>query len=239
MTRLWYRLVALFFRLLYNELAWLYDAVSWLVSMGLWRRWQRSALAFLPSPGARVLELGCGPGHLLVEMAARGYRIAGLDLSPGMARLAGRRLRRAGRPASGVLLCRGRAGALPFAPGSFDAVVATFPTAYIVDPACLGSLARVLRAGGRLVIVEEAEFREMGFASRVLGWLYSVTGQRGPGGPGLPAHLEAAGFRAWRETALVEGTLVLVLQVQAAVRLVLAERPVGEIEPLFASGSSN
>ncbi len=214
MKILWRRLIAFGFRLLYNELAWLYDPVSWLASMGLWRRWQRTALEFLPAPGARVLELGIGPGHLLAELAARGYRAAGLDLSRAMVRRAGRRVRCLGLP--GAVVCRGRAGALPFAAGSFDAALATFPTAYIADPASLHGLAWVLRPGGRLIVVEEAVLSRRGLVSRLLEWLYRITGQRGPGAPGLAARLEAAGFRAWCETLPVEGT---------AVRLVLAETP--------------
>jgi len=222
MRILWRRLIAFGFRLLYNELACLYDPVSWLASLGLWRRWQRTALEFLPAPGARVLELGIGPGHLLAELAARGYHVAGLDLSRAMVRRAGRRVRRLGlftpgTPGTpGAAVCRGRAGALPFASGSFDAALATFPTAYIADPACLDGLARVLRPGGRVVVVEEAVLDRRGLPSRLLEWLYRVTGQRGPGGPGLAAHLEAAGFRAWRENVPVEGTVL---------RLVLAETP--------------
>lgn len=217
MRRLWLRTVALGFRLLYNQLSWLYDPVSWLASGGLWRRWQETALPFLPPPGARVLELGFGPGHLLVDMAVRGYQVAGLDLSPAMVRRARRRLGRVRPPATGWLLCRGRAAALPFAPGSFDVVVATFPTAYVADLAFLAGLTRVLRTGGRLVVVQEAVFGPgTGIAGRALEWLYGVTGQRGPGAPGLPERLEAAGFRAWRETVPVEAT---------AVRLILATLP--------------
>jgi len=212
MRVLWRRLIAFGFRLLYNELAWLYDLVSWLASMGLWRRWQRTALGFMPAPEARVLELGIGPGHILAELAARGYRAAGLDLSRAMVRRAGRGVRRLGLP--GVVVCQGRAGALPFAAGSFDAALATFATAYVADPACLDGLARVLRRGGRLIVVEEAVLSRRGSVSRLLEWLYRITGQRGPGAPGLAARLEAAGFRAWRETVPVEGT---------AVRQVLAE----------------
>lgn len=216
MTRLWLRLVAFGFRLLYNELAWLYDAVSWLASFGLWRRWQQTALGFLPPPGARVLELGVGPGHLLKEMVSRGYRVAALDLSPTMVRRAGRRLRELRPPGPPALVCRGRADALPFAAASFDVAVAAFPTAYIAEPACLSSVARVLRPGGRLVVVEGAILGERGIAGRVLEWLYRVTGQHDPDEPSLAARFEAAGFHARREIVAVEGTVV---------RLIVAEAP--------------
>lgn len=225
---LWRRIIAFGFRLLYNELAWTYDLVSWLVSRGLWRRWQRTALDYLPA-GGRVLEVGFGPGHLLVELAEGGRRahggrhlvggrqivggrhivggrrhIVGLDLSPAMLRQARGRLGRHGLDAG---LVRGRARALPFAGAAFEAVILTFPTPFVYDPAWLRELARVLREGGRLVVVEQAEFAGQGPANRFLEWLYGVTGQRGPA-PDLPARLEAAGLAARRETVAVDGTVV-------------------------------
>ena len=68
-----------FFRQLYNELACTYDLVAWVVSLGQWKAWGRTAIPHLP--GKRVLELGHGPGHLLVAMAERGLTPVGLDLS--------------------------------------------------------------------------------------------------------------------------------------------------------------
>ncbi|MGD8625733.1 MAG: methyltransferase domain-containing protein [Anaerolineae bacterium] len=211
MSALWRRLVAFGFRLLYNELAWLYDPVSWITSLGRWRRWQRAALAYLPA-GGRVLEVAAGPGHLLADLATAGYQVAGLDLSPAMLRQARRRL--AGRRLTAVL-CRGRAGALPFADGTFDAVVLTFPTPFVYQPASVANLARVLREpgveegrpGGRLIVVEQAYFRRRDPAARVLEWAYRITGQRGRP-PDLPALLAAAGLDARRASVEVEGTTV-------------------------------
>lgn len=204
MRAVWRRIVTLGFRLLYNELAWTYDLVSWLVSRGLWRRWQRTALAYLPAEG-RFLEVGFGPGHLLVALARDGVRRAyGLDLSPAMLRLARRRLGRHGLEAR---LVRGRAQHLPFASGLFEAVILTFPTPFVYEPAWIRELARVLCDGGRLLVVEQAEFEGRGVVNRFLEWLYGVTGQRGPA-PDLPARLEEAGLAARRETATVDGTTV-------------------------------
>jgi ubiquinone/menaquinone biosynthesis C-methylase UbiE len=171
--RLWWRLVNFGFRLLYNEMAWTYDAVSWVVSLGQWRRWQLAALPHLH--GRDVLEIAHGPGHLLLEMKRQSYRVTGLDLSPWMGRRAGHRLRRAGLPAT---LVRGEAQSLPFAPASFDAVLSTFPTEFVIWPETLAAVHRVLRPGGRFVIVPEARLTGQGPIYTFLEWLYTITGQR-------------------------------------------------------------
>jgi ubiquinone/menaquinone biosynthesis C-methylase UbiE len=171
----WRRIVAFAFRLLYQELAWSYDLVSWTASRGLWRAWQQVALVHLPL-GGRVLEVGCGPGHVLVELSVRGYHPAGLDASTFMLDLARRRLHRRGL--NGIL-CHGYAQTLPFAPAAFDAVLATFPTAFVYHPAWIQHVVRVLKPGGRLIVIEVATFTSLDPLSRFLEWLYRVTGQRG------------------------------------------------------------
>ena len=199
----WRRIVALGFRLLYNELAWLYDPVSWLASMGRWRAWQRTTLAWLPS-GGRVLEVGSGPGHLLADLTRAGYQPTGLDLSRAMLRRARRGQTRLGFDAS---LCRGDASALPFGPGTFDAIAVTFPTPYVYEGAWIRQAKRVLKNGGRLIVVEMASFRKRDIASQGLEWLYGITGQRGPA-LDLADLLNGAGFSARRETVEVRGSRV-------------------------------
>jgi ubiquinone/menaquinone biosynthesis C-methylase UbiE len=207
LLRAWHRFLAYSFRLLYNELAWIYDPVSWLVSLGRWRRWQQTVLARLP-PAGRVLEVGFGPGHLLRDLASAGHQTVGLELSQAMLRLAGRRLRREGLD---VALCRGAAGALPFAGSAFDAVVLTFPTPFVYDPAWLGQLPGVLKSGGSLIVVEMASLHGDHPLERGLEALYRVTGQRGPA-PELPELLEEIGLTASREHISVDdSTVVLVL----------------------------
>lgn len=144
---LWRRFYRWAAQRLYYEFAWTYDAVSWLVSAGQWSGWRKAALAHVV--GERVLEVGFGTGDLLFEMAARGWNVCGLDLSPAMHRIAARKLRRRGLVAPRV---RGVTQALPFTDGSFDMLIATFPAEYIVAPETLREAVRVLAPGGRFVI---------------------------------------------------------------------------------------
>jgi ubiquinone/menaquinone biosynthesis C-methylase UbiE len=109
-------------------------------------------------PGERVLDIGCGPGTALVELAASvrpdGFA-TGVDLSPAMATAAADRLRRAGLAAWAEVLVAD-AAALPWRDGAFDALFASFVLELIDTPEMAGVLAewrRVLRPGGRLVVV--------------------------------------------------------------------------------------
>lgn len=158
---LWGRMYQWACQRLYYEFALGYDAISWLVSLGRWSHWRREALHYLPPVGLgrnrRVLELGFGTGHLLLEMARqRRSRIqaVGLELSPAMHRVAAARLRRHDLNAQRV---RAPAQAMPFADNSFDAIVSTFPASYIFHPETLSECQRVLRRNGsdhpHLVIV--------------------------------------------------------------------------------------
>ncbi len=174
-SALWNHLVCLFFHLLYGPLARTYDLVAWLASMGQWNAWVATALGELEGP--RVLELGHGPGHLQARMAQRGWKAVGVDPSPQMGRLARRRLRQGGLPAR---LVRARAQALPFRDAAFNEVVATFPTEYILDRRTHDEVIRVLRPGGRIVVVAAARFTGRDPLSRFLEWLYRITGQREP-----------------------------------------------------------
>jgi ubiquinone/menaquinone biosynthesis C-methylase UbiE len=125
--------------------------------------------------GEQILELGHGPGHLLIALAKRGFQSAGLDPSPQMTRIAHRRLR---RTALAEPLIRGHAQTLPFAANSFHSVVATFPTHFIMEAETLGEVARILRPGGRMVVVLGARLSGRDPLSRFIEWLYFITGQR-------------------------------------------------------------
>jgi ubiquinone/menaquinone biosynthesis C-methylase UbiE len=183
LMKLWFALVRFGFRLLYYEFAWTYDVVSWVVSLGDWRRWQLAALPFVA--GRDVLEIGHGPGHMLLALQNACYEVVGLDLSPYMGRQARKRTQRT------VPLVRGMVQELPFGTAVFDTVLATFPTDYIVDPETLLAVYRVLRENGRFVIVPEGHLTGGGIVNRLIEWLFTITGQRHPEGAldsSLPLH---------------------------------------------------
>lgn len=171
--KLWASLLRFGFRLLYYELSWTYDWVSWLVSLGEWSRWQQAALPFVQ--GSVVLEVGHGPGHLLAALQAAGKKVFGVDLSPNMGRQARRRLLKKKLPAN---LVRAKVEALPFATAVFHTVLSTFPTDYIVDPATLTAVHRVLKPNGRLVVVPEGHLTGHGILHKLIEWLFRITGQR-------------------------------------------------------------
>lgn len=165
-----------FFYHFYHALAWTYDLVAAVVSIGRWKTWGQAALPYLR--GKRVLELGFGPGHLLVEMNRGGFQTVGLDESPQMIRQAKRNLAWNNLPAT---LSRGYAQFLPFAPDSFDSVVSTFPSEYIADPRTLAEAQRVLKENGRFIIVPAAWAGGASLLERGSRWLFRVTGQSGDG----------------------------------------------------------
>ena len=219
------------FSLLYNQLAWTYDLVSWTVSAGQWRNWQRSALPFLP--GRPVLEVAHGTGNLLLDLVSLGLEPIGLDLSPAMSRIAGRKLkRRLGSQTLPVPLVRGSAEALPFAGNSLSSVVSTFPTEFIVQSNVIAEFYRVLRPGGAFVCIPAAQITGPAVVDRWAAWLFRVTGQSALGwfAP-LLDRLSSAGFRARLEQVRQPRSRVMVI-VAEKVAALDSQRPPGYNSPV-------
>ena len=110
------------------------------------------------APSERVLDVATGTGMVAQELVRRyGCTVVGLDQSPGM--LAGARTRLARDPAlaARVSLVDGEAERLPFADAEFDHLTFTYLLRYVDDPAAtLVELARVVRPGGRIAMLEFA-----------------------------------------------------------------------------------
>ena len=199
-TRAYARLVRWAFARFYREFAWTYDTVAAAVSGGRWFAWGRAALPYLRG---EVLELGCGTGQLQRALASQPgvARAIGVDASPQMLAITRNKLTRDDLP---MRLVRAFAQALPFPAASFDTVVATFPSEYIVERATLAEVRRVLRPGGRLAIVLAASFAEDGAYQRAVDLLYRLTLQRSPRAAPAAEPSAAAGRLAGQGFAVAE-----------------------------------
>ncbi len=133
--------------LLYTRFARVYDVV--VKAFPVWRRWLGHALPAIRGP--RVLEVSFGTGWLLTQYAGR-YRTDGIDLNPALIAVARRNLARAGVRAD---LRQGTVEALPYPDATFDTVVNTMVfTGYPDAAAAAAELVRVLKPGGRLVLID-------------------------------------------------------------------------------------
>lgn len=114
------------------------------------RAMRQASLADLPETGGDVLLIGVGTG-LDFPLLPPHHRYVGIDLTAAMLRRARR------RPGGhGVDIVHGNALCLPFATASFDAAVLHLILAVVPDPdTCLAEAARVVRPGGRLLILDK------------------------------------------------------------------------------------
>ena len=133
-----------------------YDRMGGVMSFGQDPRWRRALVeAIDPQPGERVLDVATGTGMVALALASRGCEVVGVDQSEQM--LAGARAKLEARPqlAGRVRFVRGEAERLPFADGEFDALTFTYLLRYVDDRAAtMSELARVVRPGGRIGMVE-------------------------------------------------------------------------------------
>jgi len=126
-----------------------YDLVNRVMTFGLDRRWRRAVVAALDLPGgSTVADLACGTGDLCADLARAGLAPIGFDLSAGMLAAAH----------TTVPLVRADVISLPLSDAAVAGVTCGFALRNLVDlSAFLIELARVVRPGGRIGLLEVAE----------------------------------------------------------------------------------
>lgn len=141
-----------FFDLLYrayHALPQIYIGVTELFSLGQWEKWQDRV--FEDISGKKILEVGVGPGKLLLRMARKGYTVTGIELRKGMAYEARRRVKEAGFD---IDILHQSIYHLPFKDDTFDCIVLTFVLAEIDHlEKAIAEMRRVLKNGGKIIII--------------------------------------------------------------------------------------
>jgi demethylmenaquinone methyltransferase/2-methoxy-6-polyprenyl-1,4-benzoquinol methylase len=134
---------------MFDRVAGRYDLVNRVMTLGMDVGWRRRAVGALRLPGGtRVADLACGTGDLCTELARVGYLAIGFDFSAGMLEHA----------TTTSPLVRADVLALPLADGGVDGATCGFALRNVTDlPAFLAEIARVVRPGGRVALLETSE----------------------------------------------------------------------------------
>jgi ubiquinone/menaquinone biosynthesis C-methylase UbiE len=223
------------------------------------RRIRTRFLTFVPvRPGDRVLEVGCGTGVVLRDLASRvGARgaVTGLDRSRALLAVA-RRLCRGARGGR-IRLRRGDAARLPFADARFDAALAITAILHVADPlAVVRELVRVTRPGGRVALQDQdfgvvaVTHPERTLTDRIMDGVAAHVYEEPYSGRRLPALLRAAGCERVRlRTDVFQDTTLepwsrtfLERRAENAVRFGLVDAPAARrwlagFGPLVAGGA--
>lgn len=147
---------------MFDKIADRYDLLNRILSLGIDQGWRNQAVAALAlGSSASVLDIATGTADLAI-LEARTHsdcRVQGVDPSARMLEIGRQKVERGGL-SSRVTLVQGSAEALPFESAVFDGVSIAFGIRNVPDrPQALREMARVTRAGGRIVILELSEPR--------------------------------------------------------------------------------
>jgi demethylmenaquinone methyltransferase/2-methoxy-6-polyprenyl-1,4-benzoquinol methylase len=148
-------------RTMFDGIARRYDLVNRIMTFGLDVRWRRRAARELKLPRASlVLDLACGTGDFCRELGRNGMRAVGFDFSYGML----------ARARTNAPLTQADILSLPISDARADGITCGFALRNVVDlKALFGEIARALRAGGRIALLEVSEPR-----SRILRWGHAI-----------------------------------------------------------------
>jgi len=134
---------------MFDRIARVYDRMNSVMTAGLDRRWrERAADLARVGVGSMALDVATGTGDLALALQRRGAEVTGLDFSQEMLTLAREK-------GPGITWQAGNALELPFADGEFDAATVGFGARNFDDLGRgLREMARVVRPGGRVVVLE-------------------------------------------------------------------------------------
>jgi demethylmenaquinone methyltransferase/2-methoxy-6-polyprenyl-1,4-benzoquinol methylase len=134
---------------MFDRISGVYDLMNQVMTVGLHHQWRRRAADLAQvGPGDRALDVATGTGDLAIELAGRGCEVVGSDFSEEM-------LAEARRKRTGIAWEWADAMDLPYAADTFDAATVGFGARNFGDlERGLGEMARVVRPGGRVVILE-------------------------------------------------------------------------------------
>jgi demethylmenaquinone methyltransferase/2-methoxy-6-polyprenyl-1,4-benzoquinol methylase len=216
---------------MFDRVAGRYDALNSLMTAGLHHRWrERAAAQTRLRPGDSALDVCCGTGDLALELSklvTPGGHVVGCDFSEPMLDLA--REKTAERGIDGVRFEWADALELPYDGERFDAVTVGFGVRNLADlDRGLREMARVLKPGGRLVILEITQptrpplslffslwFDRIvpllgSFSSNPEAYAYLPESVRSfPSPRGLAEKMEGAGFGGIRYTVLAGGIIAI------------------------------
>jgi demethylmenaquinone methyltransferase/2-methoxy-6-polyprenyl-1,4-benzoquinol methylase len=159
---------------MFDAIAPRYDLLNHVLSAGMDRRWRDRAIEALAlPPGSRIVDLCTGTGDLAIAATrlVAPVSVVGIDFSAEMLRRAFSKLREQALTGT-VKLVRGDATRIPLPDGSCDAATIGFGIRNVAEPErALAELARVLRPGGRLAILEFGEPRIPGIRT-LYSWYF-------------------------------------------------------------------
>jgi demethylmenaquinone methyltransferase/2-methoxy-6-polyprenyl-1,4-benzoquinol methylase len=208
---------------MFDRISGVYDLMNQVMTAGLHHAWRRRAADLAKAgPGSKVLDVATGTGDLAIELAGRGAEVVGSDFSEEM-------LVRAREKQPAITWEWANAMALPYADGSFDAATVGFGARNFSDlEQGVREMARVVRPGGRVVILEIttptkpplATFFRVWF-DRIVPALGRVAGdseayeylpdsvKRFPAPEGLAAVMDGAGLRDIRWILTAGGIIAI------------------------------
>jgi demethylmenaquinone methyltransferase/2-methoxy-6-polyprenyl-1,4-benzoquinol methylase len=204
---------------MFSSIARRYDLLNNLLSLGRDRHWRRFAVKQLPDKqDALFLDMATGTGDIAIEIARQypyGTRIIGMDFSSEMLRLGNEKIKKTGYD-DRIELRYGDITSIPYNSDTFDAAIIAFGIRNIPDyHQGIAEMSRVIKKGGRLVILEFTSIQSKPFR-KIFRWYLKyilpfiggiISGKRGaykylsnsvmdfPSPEGLKKIMEQAGLK--------------------------------------------